>query len=269
NFSLKKIKEMPALHKGMGKILEGILKYQKTIQSELLPLFREILDKPAPKMAIVTGTDSRIVASRLLQAQPGTFFLIRSPGNFIPKYESLDTSVASGTPAALELACVNNNANTIVVLGHSDSKPLNMLFDMKDNLEEHESNNPSALKKWLILNGKDSVVKYKEFEKSGFNKCLTFSEGEPNQFDAYIDPDNQFSPQDKFTMINTLKQLKNVNNYNFLRDRITKKLLRGYALWTDITTNDVYMFSYKAKRFVKIDESTYNDLYKECDTINQ
>ncbi|RNA18250.1 hypothetical protein BpHYR1_020846, partial [Brachionus plicatilis] len=59
--------------------------------------------------------------------------------------------------------------------------------------------------------------------------------------------------------INTLKQLKN----------IAKKLLRGYALWTDTTTNDVYMFSYKEKRFIKVDESTYNDLYNECDTIQE
>lgn len=113
---------MAVANKGMVKIVQGILRYQKNIQTELLPIFREILDKPAPKMAIVTGIDSRIVVSRLLQAQPGSFFFIRSLGGFIPKHECLETSVASGTPAALELACVNNNANTIVALGHSESR---------------------------------------------------------------------------------------------------------------------------------------------------
>lgn len=72
---------------------------------------------------------------------------------------------------------------------------------MKDDLESHAADNTSALKKWLILNGKDSVVKFKEFERSGFNKCLTFSEGNSNEFKAYIDPENKFSPRDKFSMV--------------------------------------------------------------------
>lgn len=108
--------------RGIGKVLEGVYKYQKSLKGELVPLFREILDKPAPKSIIVTCVDSRVVASRLLQAEPGAYFLIRTPGNFVPKYEDHNTSVPSAIPAAFELACVNNKANTIVVIGHSDSK---------------------------------------------------------------------------------------------------------------------------------------------------
>ena len=48
-----------------------------------------------------------------------SFFAI---GNFIPKYEDLETTVPSAIPAAVELACVNNKANTIAVVGHSDCK---------------------------------------------------------------------------------------------------------------------------------------------------
>ena len=106
----------------MSKVLEGIVKYQKSLKGELVPIFREILDKPAPKSIILTCVDSRIVASRLLQADPGAYFMIRTPGNFIPKYEDLETTVPSAIPAAVELACVNNKANTIAVVGHSDCK---------------------------------------------------------------------------------------------------------------------------------------------------
>ena len=35
--------------KGITKVLDGIVKYQKSLKGELLPIFREILDKPAPK----------------------------------------------------------------------------------------------------------------------------------------------------------------------------------------------------------------------------
>jgi hypothetical protein len=48
---------------------------------------------------------------------------------------------------------------------------------------------------------------------------------------------------------------------------MNKHLLKGYALWLDVTTSDVYMFSYNEKQFVKIDEKSYEKLYKECDTI--
>lgn len=256
-----------ATQHGMGKILSGILKYQKTVIGELKPFFRDILDKPSPKSIMVTCVDSRIVASRLLQAEPGAYFLIRNPGNFIPKYESLETSVANGTPAAFELACVNNKANTIVVLGHSDSKPLNMLYEMR-NTNMRVDSNTSELKKWLILNGKDTVDKFKEFERGGFQQVLTFSHP-GNQFEAYIDPENKLSLQDKFSQINCLEQLKNANNYNFLQDKIKKNLLRGYALWVDFNTSELYMFSYKEKRFIKVDEHSYEDLYKECQVANE
>jgi carbonic anhydrase len=113
---------MSTVNQGMNKILAGILKYQRTVIGEIKPFFRDILDKPSPKSVIVTCVDSRIVTSRLLQSEPGAYFLLRNPGNFIPKYECLDTSIANGTPAAFELACVHNKANTIVVVGHSDSK---------------------------------------------------------------------------------------------------------------------------------------------------
>ena len=69
--------------RGMSKVLEGVLKYQKSLKGELVPIFREILDKPAPKSIILTGVDSRILASRLLQAEPGAYFMIRTPGKLL------------------------------------------------------------------------------------------------------------------------------------------------------------------------------------------
>ena len=114
---------------GFDKILKGVLKYNKSVKGELVPFFREILDKPAPKSILISCVDSRIVASRILQAEPGAYFLVRTPGNFIPIFVSLDISAASGIPAAFELACVINKANTICVIGNSDSKVTNF-FDL-------------------------------------------------------------------------------------------------------------------------------------------
>ena len=50
-----------------------------------------------------------------------------------------------------------------------------MLFDQKDTFSEKPDDDSSALSNWMRINGKDTLEKWKEFEKSGFNKCLTFS----------------------------------------------------------------------------------------------
>ena len=111
---------MSTIVPGLEKILKGVLQYNNTIKSELVPLFREILDKPAPKSILITCVDSRIVASRVLQSQPGDYFLCRNPGNFIPKYECEETIVPGAIASALELACVVNNANTVIKIFRSD-----------------------------------------------------------------------------------------------------------------------------------------------------
>jgi len=100
---------------GIGKILNGIMKYQTSLKGELVPIFREILDKPAPKSLILTCVDSRIVASRLFRAEPGAYFMLRNPGNFIQKFQACSetnsdsTNTPAPTPASLELACVYIN----------------------------------------------------------------------------------------------------------------------------------------------------------------
>jgi hypothetical protein len=53
-------------------------------------------------------------------------------------------------------------------------KILNLLYDMRNNIDDPVNTN-SQLKKWLLLNGKDTIEKYKEFEKSGYKKMLSFS----------------------------------------------------------------------------------------------
>lgn len=63
--------------------------------------------------------------------------------------------------------------------------------------------------------------------------------------------------------------MKNVNNYNFLQEKIAQNYLRGYALWIDFYGSELYMFSYKEKKFIKIDENTYEKLYRECDVKDQ
>ena len=48
-----------------------------------------------------------------------------------------------------------------------------MLFEMRNNLQVNEKS--SELTKWLAFNGYDTVEKFKQLERSDFNRVLTFS----------------------------------------------------------------------------------------------
>ena len=90
---------------------------------------------------IYTCVDSRIITSRITQANPGDYFIIRNPGinfkkiiefllnylysfkgNLIPNYKELDHSVPRAEEAGLELACNHHNVKSLAVCGHSDCK---------------------------------------------------------------------------------------------------------------------------------------------------
>lgn len=58
--------------------------------------------------------------------------------------------------------------------------------------------------------------------------------------------------------------MRNFLSYPFLKERLNRKELQVHALWTDIYKGEVYMFSFKEKRFVKIDDDTYKALSLEC-----
>lgn len=50
-----------------------------------------------------------------------------------------------------------------------------MLYDMRDKIEETSAHERSELKKWLVLNGADTVKKFRIYEKQGPEKPLVFS----------------------------------------------------------------------------------------------
>ncbi len=100
------------------------------------------------------------------------------------------------------------------------------------------------------------------------------------EFEAYIDPDNKFEKHDKFSQvklkylnfthklkfiffqkINTLQQLENIKHFDIFKSRKVK--VDFHALWFDVYSGNVYMFSMKEKCFIKIDHNTQDSLMKE------
>jgi len=245
----------------MQNILNGFMRYRTKLRGELLKKFEVVSSNPQPQSVIITCVDSRIVASRVTQTNPGETFVARNPGALVPNYNLFHPNTSRPEEAELELAVVYNSIDSIVNCGHSDCKAMNLVYENKNNLNMVPRNkNESVLKAWLMANSLPTILKYNELEKSGFKKSLTFEVTDKLKFEAYIDPENKFGNNDKFSQINTLIQLENLKYYDFLLDPIEKRKINFHALWLDIYCGDVYAFSFKEKRFLKLDDNSYEDL---------
>ncbi|GBP90183.1 Beta carbonic anhydrase 1 [Eumeta japonica] len=132
---------------------------------------------------------------------------------------------------------------------------------VRDNPVEQRRLSP--LKSWLCTHGQSSLEKFLAMN-GDFSKPILFTAETPQRkFAAYIDPENNFCIEDKLSQVNTLQQLQNVASYGILKKRLERYDLHIHALWFDIYTGDIYYFSRRAKRFVIIDESTYDILLAE------
>ena len=89
---------------GMHSIIDGHLKFKST------ELFKEFQNsKYDPHSIIISCIDSRIVLSRITQTGSGEAFVSRNPGNLLNNIDE---------EAALELACLWNDIDTLVICGH-------------------------------------------------------------------------------------------------------------------------------------------------------
>jgi carbonic anhydrase len=57
--------------------------------------------------------------------------------------------------------------------------------------------------------------------------------------------------------------LENFKGYSFLSKKIEQNTLETYALWFDVYSGEVFIFSFEQKTFVKIDEYNQESLVKE------
>lgn len=78
--------------------------------------------------------------------------------------------------AALELACLHDEIDTIAVAGHADCKAMNLVHDNRHQIfKPAKSEKESVLKTWLMSNAGPTLRKYLELEKNNFKKPTTFS----------------------------------------------------------------------------------------------
>lgn len=237
---------------GIEKLIRGMVKYHATMKNDMLKQFRMVKDNPQPKAVMFSCMDSRVMVTRMLQADVGDVFLVRNAGNLIPNKDSVGCDTITTEPVALEFGCILNDIRHILVCGHSDCKAMNTLYGLRDAVQIQEG---LQLQTWLKRHGTRTVAKYNELlDVGGIGPVMFQGEVPSTTFAAYIDAENKFDPADKLSQVNTLTQLQNIASYPFLRDKLESNKVHLHALWFDVNDGDFYMFSRSQERFLHVAE---------------
>uniref|UniRef100_A0AC35U6C7 Carbonic anhydrase n=1 Tax=Rhabditophanes sp. KR3021 TaxID=114890 RepID=A0AC35U6C7_9BILA len=249
--------------KGLDKVLQGVLKFRKNVRKDLVKQFEQVRNNPQPTALFFTCMDSRILPARFTSSNVGDMFVVRNSGNMIPgarSYGSAGYEVSVNTePAALELAVKRGNINHVIVCGHSDCKAINTLYEL--DIEKQKFSESSPMDRWLRRNGYDSLKKLKKRIRIGPNIPIEFiTEDESYSFSALIDPNDEHNIEDKLSQINTLQQLLNIASHEFMTEYMSDKKVFIHAMWFDIYTGNMHMFSKPDKKFVLIDENNTDQL---------
>jgi carbonic anhydrase len=256
---------MPGLH----KVLDGILRFRTTVRADLVKQFERVRDNPDPKAVFFTCMDSRMLPARFTQSQVGDMFVVRNSGNMIPHAKNYGISgyevSVTTEPAALELAVKRGKINHVIVCGHSDCKAINTLFNLHQCQTKFDPESP--MDHWLRRHGYMSIQKLEQRLRAGSSIKLKFESENPAliSLTAIIDPDEKFNTEDKLSQINTLQQLTHVASHGFLQEFIETGRVFLHAMWFDIYTGNMYMFSKKQEKFLIIDEETAPQLTSEVD----
>ncbi|XP_055346310.1 beta carbonic anhydrase 1-like isoform X2 [Paramacrobiotus metropolitanus] len=248
---------------GIDKVLTGIVKYHQTVRSGMVEQFKRVRDNPIPSVLMYTCMDSRMIPSRFTQTNVGEMFIVRNAGVLIPhhKYYGSDATITT-EPGAMELACVINAVQDVIVCGHSDCKAMNLLQNLRsEGLTDPAQVRESPLRSWLLRYGGDSWTHFETMLRAEKNR-LVFMEGH-HAHEAVIDPKNQFVTADKFSQVSTLHQLENITSYPFMQRLVDGGLVRLHAMWFDIYTGNIFYFSKPHKMFVEITEENWDDFLDE------
>ncbi|KAK6748314.1 hypothetical protein RB195_001126 [Necator americanus] len=259
------IKKMPGLH----KVLQGIIKFRQTARNELVKQFEHVRSNPNPTAVFFSCMDSRMLPARFTSSQVGDMFVVRNSGNMIPhanNYGPAGFEVSVTTePAALELAVKRGHINHVIVCGHSDCKAINTLYNIHTCPQNFDPQSP--MDHWLRRHGFTSIKKLEERLADKNLKPLKFVSDNPaHSFEAMIDEEDKWSVEDKLSQINTLQQLENCASHGFLTEFLEKKTVDLHAMWFDIYTGEMYLFSKPRRKFILVNEDTVNELTEE---VNQ
>lgn len=204
----------------MKKLLAGIVDFRERVRPSYRETFARLALGQKPDCLMVACSDSRVVPNLFASTDPGDLFVVRNVGNLVPPFvgaEARDRAAGAAVEFAVEMLGVRD----VVVVGHSECGAMRAL--LAGGAPEHTP----TLRSWLEL-GRPALAR----------------------LDEGLAP--ELAPHDRLSQLNTLEQVRNLQTYPGVAERIARGALRLHAWWFDIAAAEVQAWHAEEGRFLPI-----------------
>ncbi len=207
----------------LGKILEGVKKFQAEVYPAQREMFEKLKGGQQPIAMFITCADSRIVPNMFTQTGPGDFFIERNPGNLVPHYGEF----VGGVSAGVEYAMLVLKVPLVIICGHSDCGVMKALLH-----SEH-------------VNGLPGMQQWMRYASEARHRILR--------------DHNDAAEEDKLRLIteyNVLAQIENLKSHPSVHSRVTRGEveIRGWVY--DIGDGSIWAADPDSGRFTRIAEGS-------------
>jgi len=196
------------------------LQFYKQHEQEFLKLVNEGQN---PEVLFISCSDSRIISDLIVGTKPGTAFVIRNAGNFVPTYDPNDIE---GTGATLQYGVEVLKIKHIIVCGHSRCGAIKGLFEPVDA------------------------------EKLGLLKGSLRWGDQAKRMTLLSNP--KATPQEQYGLaehLSVIYQLEHLMTYPFIRERVKKDEIVLHGWYYDIADGSIEYYDPEKFAFLPLNNS--------------
>ena len=195
----------------MRKLIRGLREFQSSYFASNRDLFEQLAQGQHPSVLFITCSDSRIVPSLIVDADPGDLFVIRNAGNIIPAFGAAN----GGEGAAIEYAIHALNIEQVIICGHNHCGAMKGLLQLNKLQEDMP-----LVYDWL---------KHTEATRRLLKENYSHYEGEELADIAVAE--------------NILTQIDNLRTYPVIRSRMHQGKLNIYGWIYEIETGEILAYN--------------------------
>ena len=212
----------------MEKLFRGLSTFIRRRRPRLRATFKRLALGQNPVALLLACSDSRVVPSLILSADPGDIFEVRTVGNIIAPANGEGTTAAGdeSEAAAIEYALLALGVRHLVVMGHSSCGA------MAKVRSGHPLDGAHNLERWLV-------------HAHGASKRLENS--------SFID--RALPPGDQLSQANVLLQLDHIRSYALVAGRLARGEVELHGAWFDVARADLHVWSAAKSCFIRMDEA--------------